>query len=992
MRRVVDGAVVAWYRSSEATKNRVWLKLAVLLGVTGAALLAVQVSKAQTSAGDFIQVGTITHTVQPSDMQPRETVQRAPSTIEATQVAVGTTSAGLVIVPTFDSTITNDPNAASIEAAINTAINNITSQFSDPITVNILFAEQTTGLGSSSSALSTVSYATFLTALKGDAKTSDDATAMALLPNVSTNPVNGSTSINIKAANLRAVGINVNPGQDGRIWVNTTITSPGSPGSTSVYNLVPVIEHEIDEVLGLGSALPSVPQNTILPEDLYRYSAVNTRTFTTTDSRISGVFAYFSIDAKNALAEFDNQNDGGDFGDWQSKPRRTGVAAKVQDAFATPGANPSMSVELTALDVIGYDRVAPSVPPSIVSQPASQTIISGSTATLSVTATGTAPLTYQWYVGTSGSTNSPVSGATSSSYTTPPLASTTSYWVQVSNPAGTASSTTATISVAAITAPPTPPFGMVDTPVNGVTGVTGSIAVTGWALASPGVATVKIYRNCLSGIDNAACQAVDGNSVVFIGDAVFITGARPDIEALYPAYPFANRAGWGYLMLTNVLPHVTAPASGTGGQGPLTLFAFATDLQGNRALLGQRSITLDNDDGAKPFGGIDTPTQGGTASGIVQNYGWALTPGSAIIPTNGSTMTVVVDGVALGTVTYNLCRDGASPPAGPGQCHDDIATLFPTFTNITRATGAIGVFNLDTTKLGNGVHTIAWGVSDTQGRTDGLGSRYFTVQNGSGLVNSGSRSSSVSSTNNAEVVGSAMDVVWFAPSTGEVTGQAGFNFDAPMEVIDADATGVRSVRIPELGRIELQLGSGTSVGYLNANGTLRPLPPGSQLNTATGQFTWVPGPGYVGTYDLVFVQGSSQVPVEVRIEPKSTITAGLMRGWIDTPSSSSSVNASFMVAGWALDGAAWHGAGVGAVHVWAQRRDGVGAAPVFLGPASLGSSRPDVASAFGKQFDRAGWILEASGLPAGVYDVTAYFWSNRKGQFDDARTVTVSVR
>jgi hypothetical protein len=167
---------------------------------------------------------------------------------------------------------------------------------------------------------------------------------------------------------------------------------------------------------------------------------------------VSGVGAYFSIDATTAFAEFDNQNDGGDFGDWQSNPLRSGVPARVQDAFATPGATPALSVELIALDVIGYDRVSPSVAPSITSQPSNQTIASGSSATMSVTATGTAPLAYQWFVGTSGSTGSPIGGATSSSYTTPPLTSTTSYWVRVSNVAGTAASTTATISV-----PTTPP-------------------------------------------------------------------------------------------------------------------------------------------------------------------------------------------------------------------------------------------------------------------------------------------------------------------------------------------------------------------------------------------------------------------------------------------------------------------------------------------------------------------------------------------------------
>jgi hypothetical protein len=467
-------------------------------------------------------------------------------------------------------------------------------------------------------------------------------------------------------------------------------------------------------------------------------------------------------------------------------------------------------------------------------------------------------------------------------------------------------------------------------------------------------------------------------------------------------------------LLTNMLPHVTPPANPNGGgQGPLTIYAFATDLENHQTLLGQKAITLDNDHGTKPFGGIDTPSQGGTVSGVVQNFGWALTPGSAQIPTDGSTLTVIVDGVALGSVDYNHCRAGVSSTPPPGTCLDDIATLFPNFTNIKNASGAIGVLGVDTTKLANGLHTIVWAVTDNQNRSDGLGSRFFQVQNGSGLVaTEGTASSAVSTTDGtqaqafvrsmstastadaapAQVVGSAMDVAWLAPSTSEVSGQAGFNFDAPMEAIDADASGVRSLRVAELGRIQLELGEGTSAGYLNANGTLRPLPPGSQLNTATGQFTWVPGPGYVGTYDLVFIQGSTQVPVEVTIEPKLTTTAGLMRGWIDVPTPSARVGGSFTVAGWALDSAAWHGAGVGAVHVWAQRRDVPASQEIFLGAAAVGGARPDIAGVYGAQFDRAGWSLSASGLPPGTYDVTAYFWSTRTDRFEDARMTTITVR
>ena len=84
----------------------------------------------------------------------------------------------------------------------------------------------------------------------------------------------------------------------------------------------------------------------------------------------------------------------------------------------------------------------------ITTQPQSQTIASNATANLSVVATGTAPLTYQWYQGTSGTTTTPV-GTNSASFTTPALTVQTSYWVRVSNTFGTLNSSTATISIGA---------------------------------------------------------------------------------------------------------------------------------------------------------------------------------------------------------------------------------------------------------------------------------------------------------------------------------------------------------------------------------------------------------------------------------------------------------------------------------------------------------------------------------------------------------------
>jgi len=84
--------------------------------------------------------------------------------------------------------------------------------------------------------------------------------------------------------------------------------------------------------------------------------------------------------------------------------------------------------------------------PVITNQPASTEIAPGQTTTLQVTATGSG-LTYQWYVGPSGTTSSPVAGETSASFTTPALGSTTKYWVRVSGTSGYVNSATATVTV-----------------------------------------------------------------------------------------------------------------------------------------------------------------------------------------------------------------------------------------------------------------------------------------------------------------------------------------------------------------------------------------------------------------------------------------------------------------------------------------------------------------------------------------------------------------
>ncbi|MCW1925345.1 hypothetical protein OKA05_22485 [Luteolibacter arcticus] len=92
--------------------------------------------------------------------------------------------------------------------------------------------------------------------------------------------------------------------------------------------------------------------------------------------------------------------------------------------------------------------------PTITTQPVSTTIPSGTTATLTVAASGTSP-SIQWYRGTSPSMADPVAGATSTSFTTPALTTTTSYWARATNAAGGANSNTAIVTVNA----PADPYG-----------------------------------------------------------------------------------------------------------------------------------------------------------------------------------------------------------------------------------------------------------------------------------------------------------------------------------------------------------------------------------------------------------------------------------------------------------------------------------------------------------------------------------------------------
>ncbi|MCX6562516.1 MAG: hypothetical protein NTU60_02795, partial [Candidatus Aminicenantes bacterium] len=393
------------------------------------------------------------------------------------------------------------------------------------------------------------------------------------------------------------------------------------------------------------------------------------------------------------------------------------------------------------------------------------------------------------------------------------------------------------------------PFGDFATPLDGTSGISGAIPVTGWTLDDLGVDNVKIYRDPVSG------EPAPPGGYVFIGDALFVEGARPDVELAYPGYPQNSAAGWGYMLLTNFLPG--------NGNGTYRLHAFAADREGHGFLLGSKTIACDNAHAVKPFGTIDTPAQGGTASGLdFVNFGWVLTPQPNEVAKDGSTIWVWVDGIKLGHPVYD-------------QYRQDVADNFPGLKN---SGGPVGYYHLDTTIFDSGVHTIWWTASDNGGNAEGIGARYFSIVNsgtaaGKRLEESFRAMRGISTSQTAPWPSPA-DILDIPLSYAPLRVKTGFDLTADPISLAPDDHGIIRIEIREVERLEIDLGKPLSLqGYMIAGGMLRPLPIGSTLNSHAGTFSWLPGPAFVGIYDLVFIKDeafgvTARIPIRIIIKPK----------------------------------------------------------------------------------------------------------------------------
>jgi hypothetical protein len=387
------------------------------------------------------------------------------------------------------------------------------------------------------------------------------------------------------------------------------------------------------------------------------------------------------------------------------------------------------------------------------------------------------------------------------------------------------------------------PVGAFESPKNNAS-VKGTIPLSGWALDDLGVAKLEIRRSPLKG---ETPDTRDG--LVYVGDAGFVAGARSDIESGYSSFPQADRAAWGYMLNTYALPGA--------GNGTFVLHAVAYDVEGNGVEVGTRTIKATDKYNTKPFGLVDAPDWGESISGTAYaNTAWMLTPRPKIISTKGTTIWVWIDGVKVAHPVYN-------------QPRSDIAALFPTLRN---KSGPGGTLTIDTTRYANGLHTIKWVALDSGGASGNTGTSYFTVLNvpGAGGLAASSPVSVLGQT--GEGTASLSGLAWLpADLKSPILARTGFAAETEYETVFPDASGA-ILAVPADDRIELQLNDSASspenvsfAGYLAAGDELRSLPAGSTLDAARGAFTWQPGPGYYGTYNLVFIRLESGHPASKRL-------------------------------------------------------------------------------------------------------------------------------
>jgi hypothetical protein len=277
------------------------------------------------------------------------------------------------------------PTAA--ETAFNTVVADYENLYSNNITVNLQVDFASGGLGASSSSTVAVSYTAFKAALAANATANPNniyiADAVAALPG--SDPL-GSGSVILRTAEARALGFtnatiligNVGPTDDSTLTFNSDANTFEYNGvaQSGLYDFQDVAAHELDEALGVGSALTgladgaAVPTNYYDAEDYFRYSATAVRDITTS----AGATVYFSYNGgATDVAKFNQDNTYGDRNDWNyanTSCPGSSPGPYIQDAIGCTDSAVKVgktgSPETIVLNTLGYDLASPVPEPGTI--------------------------------------------------------------------------------------------------------------------------------------------------------------------------------------------------------------------------------------------------------------------------------------------------------------------------------------------------------------------------------------------------------------------------------------------------------------------------------------------------------------------------------------------------------------------------------------------------------------------------------------------------
>jgi hypothetical protein len=283
-------------------------------------------------------------------------------------LAASEARAGLIIDPIFDPSMN-----AQQQAAVNYAIGEYESRYTNNITLSINFSMGVTGLGESDSYFEDgYTYAQIKAALTAEALANPtDAikqAAVASLPATNPAPTN---NFAVTTAQAKALGLDPSyNGLDGYVIFSNAVSytyDPNNRGVAGEYDFIGVAEHEISEVMGRDALLgydfgdgngPSYDEH-----DLFRYTAPGVRSFAQNVPNTPGV--YLSVDGgvTDTVNFWSQSLDNDDY--------RGDNPADPYNQYAGEGqAHALTAADTVDMDALGYNLASQATP-----EPASLTLL-----------------------------------------------------------------------------------------------------------------------------------------------------------------------------------------------------------------------------------------------------------------------------------------------------------------------------------------------------------------------------------------------------------------------------------------------------------------------------------------------------------------------------------------------------------------------------------------------------------------------------------------